>query len=625
VAVKLLREGPLADFASRSRLQREVSVLAALDHPNIVSVIDSGVTPEGLDYLVMNFITGQPLHEFIQENRQAETGNADPTSLLILFTKICDAMNAAHLRGIVHRDLSPSNIMIDGQGAPHILDFGLARTAFDRHIGGGGRTISIAGTFMGKMAYASPEQARGESEKIDIRTDVYALGVILYQILTGGEFPYDVSGNVVEVLSKIVNEQPTPPSRQIALRQTQQPSQTQRRFRKPPVVNRVMEAIVLKALEKEPKNRYQSAGELGNDVENYLAGRPTAAHRESNRFGAPVLSPAKSSSWPIAAAILIVGLTIGGWAMIHFFSSESPPPAKVATSNTAQVRPTAPSAGPATPGPAMPGPAMPGTAAASPAQPMAVPGPSPQVLSPATSTASLSPQVSSGPQVIQGPLRPGPGYAVNSPPLAGPQPSVSNRADNAVPAPRMLGPGNVPILPQQGQSIDLLASVHLPKDGKSGKWTKTNEGIESDDAKQAELELNYTPSGEYDFQITFTANSETGRVEQYLVFDGKYFAWIMGAHSGFARVNDRAYNSNSSTRKTDFAVGHTYTVQVKVRSDSVTAYLDGAELSRLETDYSNLSPGPSNHIRDGHLGVGTFESPTIFHTIKVIPINGANK
>ena len=212
VAIKLLREGPLADLAARARLQREISVLAALNHPNIVTVLDHGVTPEGLDYLVMNFVEGQGLHEFINDNRAPESPRLEPALLLKLFAKICEAMNAAHLRGIVHRDLSPSNIMIDPAGEPHILDFGLARTAFDRFIGGGGRTISITGQFMGKVAYASPEQARGEPDKIDIRTDVYALGVILYQILTGGEFPYKVVGNVIEVLGNIVNEPPTPPS-----------------------------------------------------------------------------------------------------------------------------------------------------------------------------------------------------------------------------------------------------------------------------------------------------------------------------------------------------------------------------------------------------------------------------
>ena len=154
------------------------------------------------------------------------------------------------------------------------------RTAFDRFIGGGQRSISVTGQFMGKVAYASPEQARGESQ-IDIRTDVYALGVILYQIVTGGEFPYNVVGNVIEVLGNIVNAAPEPPSKRVAAKEAEHTkSRQQLRKRHPPAVNAVMEAIVLKALEKDPANRYQSAGELGRDIEHYLAGQPTIAKVE---------------------------------------------------------------------------------------------------------------------------------------------------------------------------------------------------------------------------------------------------------------------------------------------------------------------------------------------------------
>ena len=194
VAVKVLREGPLADEAARERFRREVRALAVLEnHPHIVPIIDSG-TADGYDYLVMKHLVGKPLDKFLFDGNDAPTGHDDAAFSLNLFLKICQAVAAAHRLGVVHRDLSPSNILIDEQGSPHILDFGLARTPFDRFMRVGDADPSITGLFLGKLAYASPEQAEGCPEKIDPRTDVYALGVILYQILTGGQFPYQSRG-----------------------------------------------------------------------------------------------------------------------------------------------------------------------------------------------------------------------------------------------------------------------------------------------------------------------------------------------------------------------------------------------------------------------------------------------
>lgn len=283
VAVKVLREGPMADPTARERLQREVRVLAALNHPNIVTVLDSGQTDHGHDFLVMNFIAGPSLDEWIKINSGSDNKSVESAAVLGLFIKICEAVHAAHLGGITHRDLSPNNIRIDARGEPHILDFGLARTVFDRATSQSRQDISISGQFLGKLPYASPEQARGEPGKIDIRTDVYTLGVILYQILTGGHFPYEVAGNIAEVLNNIIYTRPTPPSKRLDAEEVQ----AHRRIKKqhPPVVNEIIEAIVLKALEKEPADRYQSAGELSRGISNYLAGRPTMA------VAAPTIAP----------------------------------------------------------------------------------------------------------------------------------------------------------------------------------------------------------------------------------------------------------------------------------------------------------------------------------------------
>jgi serine/threonine protein kinase len=277
VAVKLIHGGPFADAAAQQRLQREIIALKALSHPGIVCFIANGQTADGHDYLVMNHVEGRSLDELWQLPGPPADSPVDPAALLKLFIRICQAVGAAHRSGITHRDLSPSNIRIDTAGEPHILDFGLARSAFDPFVFAGQPTASITNQFVGKIAYASPEQAGGTPDAIDIRTDVYALGIILYQILTGGQFPYKVEGSTIEVLNNIIHAQPTPPSK---LRADGQARHSPTRAIKShlPEVNQTIEAIVLKALEKDPDRRYQSATEFAQDIENYLNGRPTNAH-----------------------------------------------------------------------------------------------------------------------------------------------------------------------------------------------------------------------------------------------------------------------------------------------------------------------------------------------------------
>ncbi|MGE3181345.1 MAG: serine/threonine-protein kinase, partial [Phycisphaerae bacterium] len=183
VAIKVMREGPLGDVATKARFDREVQILAQLKHPNIVTILDSGVA-SGISYYVMDYIRGEALDTYIQQNKPTVN------EILALFAKICDAVNAGHLRGIIHRDLKPSNIRVDPSGEPHILDFGLAKVnEFDALADS--RTImrTTTGQFVGSLPWASPEQVEGRPEGVDIRTDVYAIGVMLYQQLTG-EFPY---------------------------------------------------------------------------------------------------------------------------------------------------------------------------------------------------------------------------------------------------------------------------------------------------------------------------------------------------------------------------------------------------------------------------------------------------
>ncbi|HOX60356.1 MAG TPA: serine/threonine-protein kinase, partial [Verrucomicrobiota bacterium] len=251
VAIKVMREGPFAGPKDKARFDREVEVLGQLNHPNIVAIHNSG-SVGGMFYFVMDYISGQPLDVWMV------SGERSIEQTLKLFTKICDAVNAAHLKGIIHRDLKPGNIRIDASGAPHILDFGLAKMA----AGTEASVMTVTGQFIGSLPWASPEQAEGIPGRIDTRTDVYSLGVILYQMLTG-RFPYEVVGNIRDVLDRIMKTEPTRPS-------------TIRRQ-----INDEVETIVLKCLSKERERRYQSAGELARDIGHYLAGDPIEAKRDS--------------------------------------------------------------------------------------------------------------------------------------------------------------------------------------------------------------------------------------------------------------------------------------------------------------------------------------------------------
>ncbi|MFQ5492107.1 MAG: serine/threonine-protein kinase, partial [Phycisphaerae bacterium] len=178
VAVKVMREGPFGGDSERLRFEREQHILAQLDHPRIVGIRDSGAAAEH-HYFVMDYISGQPLDRYVNTT----TDSVD--RVLVLFAKICEAVNAAHLQGVIHRDLKPSNIRVDANGEPHVLDFGLAKVASaEVSDDSGAQVMSITGQFIGSLPWASPEQARGLTRDIDVRTDTYSLGVILYQLLT---------------------------------------------------------------------------------------------------------------------------------------------------------------------------------------------------------------------------------------------------------------------------------------------------------------------------------------------------------------------------------------------------------------------------------------------------------
>lgn len=259
VAIKVPHDDQFDDSNSAARFEQEVRILAQLKHANIVTIHDRG-TSDTHNFFVMDYIAGRAL------DKHVESARIGMPERLALFAKICEAVNAAHLIGVIHRDLKPSNICVDSRGEPHILDFGLAKTSR------GGLAsleriteITTTGQFVGSLQWASPEQVESRPGQIDVRTDVYSLGVILYELLTGS-FPYAMTGNIREAVDNILQAKPA------------NPRELNRR------VDDELMTIVLKCLAKDRERRYQNAGELARDVRSYLSGNPIEAKRDSGWY-----------------------------------------------------------------------------------------------------------------------------------------------------------------------------------------------------------------------------------------------------------------------------------------------------------------------------------------------------
>ncbi|MFM7036005.1 MAG: serine/threonine-protein kinase [Planctomycetia bacterium] len=244
VAVKMLLRRDLASQADLARFRSEAEAAARLDHPGIVSILEVG-EHDGTPFYSMQFIAGTTLAKRLAE------GSTTARESALLLAKVADAIHAAHARGVLHRDLKPSNILIDSVGEPHVSDFGLAKRLEADH------SVTHTGAILGTPCYMSPEQAAGSRGEIGPSSDVWSLGAILYQMLTGRP-PFQASSPMDTLLAVLESDPPVPRSIDRE-------------------VDRDLEMIALKSLQKPQELRYASAAELAADLRAFLSGEPVAA------------------------------------------------------------------------------------------------------------------------------------------------------------------------------------------------------------------------------------------------------------------------------------------------------------------------------------------------------------
>jgi serine/threonine protein kinase/tetratricopeptide (TPR) repeat protein len=312
VALKVIRRG--MDTAEvLARFESERQALAVMDHPNIARALEAGTTDEGLPYFVMELVAGEPITDYCDRH------GLDIRRRLDLFLGVCRGVQHAHQKGVIHRDLKPSNILVrvtDGHPVPIIIDFGIAK-AFEA---AGDRAFTTElGVMVGTPAYMSPEQAEASKLDIDTRADIYSLGMVLYELMTG-VLPFELQGmHAAYFISQyVLGQADTPtPSRRVATLQADSASSTAERRHTTPVGLRRelrgdLDWIVMKAIERDRNRRYETANALALDLERHLAHKPVAARPPTlgyttakfvrrHRLGVSVLAT--------AAVALVVGVT----------------------------------------------------------------------------------------------------------------------------------------------------------------------------------------------------------------------------------------------------------------------------------------------------------------------------
>jgi serine/threonine protein kinase/tetratricopeptide (TPR) repeat protein len=312
VAVKLLKPG-MDSRQVVARFEAERQALALMDHPNIAKVLDGGTTGAGRPYFVMDLVRGVPITRYCDEHRLT------PRQRLELFVPVCQAVQHAHQKGIIHRDIKPSNVLVafyDGRPVPKVIDFGVAKAAgqpLTEHT-----LVTGFGAVVGTPEYMSPEQAELNNQDIDTRSDVYSLGVLLYELLTGTT-PVDRKRlrkvALLEVLRKVREEEPPRPSARVSTTE-ELPAIAANRATEPKrlsgLVRGELDWIVMKALEKDRNQRYETANGFALDVQRYLADEPVLACPPSAWYRFRKFARRNKARLTIAAGLLTAVAVLAG-------------------------------------------------------------------------------------------------------------------------------------------------------------------------------------------------------------------------------------------------------------------------------------------------------------------------